>query len=281
MHDSLQDITPVILCGGAGRRLWPLSRRSRPKPFLHIRGRRTMLQQTAMRVKNAQPPVLVLSRTLIDQARHDLAEIGVIAPKIIAEPAMRNTAAALAAAALECHSGLILVLPSDHRIDEPDKLLKAIHQATPLARDGWVVSFGIRATRPDIAFGYIRRGSVFSKDAYRIDRFIEKPSRDIARMLLRSGTCDWNSGIFLLSSETALSELRRFEPDLLSTVEKSMLSAVRNDEVVYLGPEFSHAPALSFDIALMERTDKALVMPIDMGWDDLGTWSGLLRYALS
>ncbi len=280
-QDNLSDITPVVLCGGSGRRLRPLSRAGNPKPFLKVNGRRTMLQQTVLRMRGCAAPILILNRAMAGRAYADLSAVSVAAGGMILEPAGRNTAPALAAAASVLPSSLMLILPADHWVQTPEALLSAVARAVPLARDGWMVSFGMTPTRAESGFGYIRRGAVVHDGIYRIDRFIEKPPHAVARSLIRSGTCDWNSGMFLVSAETALAELRRFEPGLLCAVQKSVLAAEQDREAVFLGPQFADAPSMSIDVAIMERSDKTLVVPVETGWDDLGTWPGLLRRAFS
>lgn len=236
-----------------------------------------MLQQTALRMKHCAAPVLVLNQALAARARDDLAAVDISPAQMILEPAGRNTAAALAAAAIEQPAQLLLILPSDHWIGTPDVFIRAVSGAAQMAREGWIVAFGIRPTRPETGFGYIRRGAAMGDGIHRIDRFFEKPPRALARSLLRSGTCDWNSGMFLLSAETALAELRRFEPDLLAAVQETVHGARRAGNTLHLGPDFSTVPALSIDVAVMERSDKTLVVPVQMDWDDLGSWVSLLR----
>jgi mannose-1-phosphate guanylyltransferase len=280
------NIIPVILCGGLGRRLRPFSTPSCPKPFLKWRRGGSMLQKTILRVRNLAAPVLVLNAALSDRTKADMAEIGITPQSLILEPVGRNTAPALAAVSvLHDDSDILLILPSDHDIRNPDVLFDSIRRAAPFAAQGHIIAFGIRPRCIETGFGYIRRGAAMDDGLYRIERFIEKPPYDVARNLVQSGNCDWNSGMFLLSAKTARDELQRFESDLLSHVKDSVQSANRIQEggtdYIALGSEFASSPSRSIDIAIMERSDKTLVMPIDLIWSDLGTWPALLRRLIS
>lgn len=274
---QLEDIVPVVLCGGAGWRLRPLSRPDCPKPFLKIGSRYSMLQETLLRVRDCADPVLVLNSLLRRRAEDDLKGIGVTARHLILEPWGRNTAPALATAAATLGDDLILVLPSDHWIKNPDALMDAVRKAAPLARDGWIVSFGIRPRRANTGFGYIRRGPIIVDGIHHIDRFVEKPPRNMARIMVRSGTCDWNSGIFLLSASTAQRELSRFEPDMMNAAQDAVDHGVREGVILTLGARFESCAPLSIDTALMERSDKTLVVPVDLDWSDLGTWPAIVQ----
>lgn len=237
-----------------------------------------MLQETLLRVKPCAAPVLVVNQALEIRTVSEVSAINITPQKILLEPAGRNTAPALAAAALLLEEKLMLVLPSDHAIRNPDILLQAVEAAAPLAKQGRIICFGIKPRRPATGFGYIRRGPALSGDIFNVDEFIEKPPTHIAKALLRSGVCDWNSGIFLLSAETALAELERFEAGLLSCVENSVRGAGINDNLIRLSPVFAQAPSLSIDVALMERSEKTLVMPVELDWCDLGTWPAVLGH---
>jgi len=274
---SLETIVPVVLCGGAGWRLRPLSRPDCPKPFLRIGSRYSMLQETLMRVRDCAPPVLVLNALLRHRAEDDLKSIATTPRSLILEPWGRNTAPALASAAAMLDNDLMLVLPSDHWIKNPEALLSAVKKAVPLARDGWIISFGIRPRRANTGFGYIRRGPVMQDGIHRIDRFVEKPPRNVARIMVRSGTCDWNSGIFLLSAAIARQELARFEPEMMKAAASALTHGLRDGNCVTLGAGFETCAPLSIDTALMERSDKTLVVPVDLDWSDLGTWPAIVQ----
>lgn len=245
-----------------------------------------MLQKTILRVRDLAAPVLVLNAALCDRAKNDMTEIGAAARAIILEPVGRNTAPALAAASvLHDDSDILLILPSDHDIRNPDVLFDAIRRAAPFAAQGYIIAFGIRPRRVETGFGYIRRGAALNDGLYHIERFIEKPPYAVARDLVRNGHCDWNSGMFLLSAKTARDEMNRFEPGLLNHVKDSIQSARRTQagrtDIIALGPEFASSLSCSIDIAIMERSDKTLVMPIDLNWSDLGTWPALFRRLIS
>lgn len=273
----LDNIVPVVLCGGAGWRLRPLSRPGCPKPFLKIGSRYSMLQETLLRVRDCADPVLVLNALLCGRAEGDLKSINIKPRNLILETWGRNTAPALASAAAMLGNDLMLVLPSDHWIKNPDALMAAVEKAAPLARDGWIISFGIRPRHANTGFGYIRRGPVIIDGVHRIDRFVEKPSRNIARIMVRSGTCDWNSGIFLLSASTAREELKKFEPDMMNAAQDAVDHGVRDGVCLTLGTRFEACVPLSIDTALMERSDKTLVVPVDLDWSDLGTWPAIVQ----
>ena len=245
-----------------------------------------MLQKTMLRVRALAAPVLVLNAALCERTKGDMAEIGITPRSLILEPVGRNTAPALAAVSiLHDDSDILLILPSDHDIRNPDVLFDAIRRAAPFAAQGHIIAFGIRPRRVETGFGYIRHGTAMGDGLYHIERFIEKPPYDVARNLVQSGQCDWNSGMFLLSAKTARDELERFESDLLNHVKDSVQFASRTQDgainSIALGPEFASSPSRSIDIAIMERSDKTLVMPIDLIWSDLGTWPALLRRLIS
>ena len=235
-----------------------------------------MLQKTLLRAQDCAHPVLVANAALKSRLLRQTEETGVAPQAIILEPAGRNTAPALAAAAILYPDELLLILPCDHAIRNPEALLQAVRLGKHHARQGWIVAFGIRPRYAETGFGYIRRGSCVADGVYRIDRFLEKPAKDIACSLVRSGTCDWNSGMFLLSGRTAQAELERFEPDLLDIVRRAVEGGEKSDALL-LAPEFANAPKLSIDIALMERSDKTLMIPVDLDWSDLGSFKALFQ----
>lgn len=241
-----------------------------------------MLQKTLLRVRPLAAPVLILNAALHPRAQKDMAEIGIVPAQIILEPVGRNTAPALAAASvLHNDDDLLLILPSDHDIRNPETLWAAVDRAAPFAAQGSIIAFGIRPRRVETGFGYIRRGGVVADGLYHIDRFIEKPPYAVAKTLIDGGDCDWNSGIFLLSAHTARTQIEYFEPAMMASVKRAAQSAHRTHNatthIIALGDEFSNAPARSIDVAIMEHSTKTLVMPIALNWSDLGTWPALLR----
>ena len=278
MLPELAGVQPVILAGGAGRRLWPLSRPARPKPFLRIApGGRSLLQATALRVAGMLPPLVVGAAVHRDMILDDLAGVGVKPGRLLLEPTGRGTAPALAAAAHLCaHTGdpLLLVLPSDHRIKDEAAFLAAVARGVPYARDGAIVTFGMMIRRAETRYGYIRRGAALAGGAAQIDGFVEKPDAARARNFLRDGRHDWNSGMFLLSARTALAVL---PPAVTAAVQAAVSrAAARQESVVLDAGAWAECPSVSIDHGVMEHTDRGVVVPAAMGWTDVGTWPALL-----
>lgn len=279
-------VIPVILSGGTGSRLWPLSRRSFPKQLLALTGQRTLLQEAALRTAGSDlfgPPIIVANVEHRFVIAEQLREIGVEAARIVLEPVGRNTAPAVAAAAMiatETDSeALILVMPSDHVITDREAFLAAVAAGRDAAAAGSMVLFGMRPSRAETGYGYIRPGTGGDGPVRNVEAFVEKPDAETAERYLASGYL-WNSGIFLLPAAGVLSALDEYAPDLVQAVRsavarsRSDLDFLRLDEAA-----FSAAPSISIDRAVMERTDKAAVLPADFGWSDAGTWTGL--WALS
>jgi mannose-1-phosphate guanylyltransferase/mannose-6-phosphate isomerase len=282
MSPDLAAVQPVILAGGAGRRLWPLSRPGRPKPFLRIApGGRTLLQATVLRVAGMLSPLVVGAVAHRDMILADFAGIGVRPGRLLLEPAGRGTAPALAAAAYLCAHGcgegddpLLLVLPSDHRIDDGAAFLAAVERGIPHARDGAIVTFGMTIRRAETRYGYIRRGAALAGGAAKIDGFVEKPIAARARDFRRDGRHEWNSGIFLMRARTALAVL----PPAVATAVQAAVSraAARQESVLLDAAAWAGCPLISIDRGIMEQTDRGVVVPAEMGWTDVGTWPALL-----
>jgi mannose-1-phosphate guanylyltransferase/mannose-1-phosphate guanylyltransferase/mannose-6-phosphate isomerase len=252
---SALPIRPVILSGGAGTRLWPLSRADRPKQFLALTGEESLLKATARRAAPWGQPIVVAGREQALAVRGEVPDA-----RLVLEPAARGTAAAVALAALAAAEGeLLLVMPSDHHIEDEAAFGEAVARAEPLARQGWLVTFGITPDRPETGYGYIRRGEALAPGAYRAARFAEKPDRDTAAAWLAEGGWDWNAGIFLFARDSLLDALREHAPDLLPAVEG----------------DFEAAPATSIDRAVMEKAARVAVVPVAMGWSDVGSWDAL------
>lgn len=273
-------IVPVILSGGSGTRLWPLSRRDRPKQLIAIAGEHSLLQDTALRVRDPElfgPPVIVTGADFADRIAAQLDEIGTAPARLIIEPAPRNTAAAIALAALVLDpDDILLVLPSDHLVKEPDRFLLAVEAALPLARAGMLVTFGIEPDRPETGYGYIKRGEEIGSGQFRAERFVEKPELATAQAYLAEGGYLWNGGIFLFCADVYLDALEAFAPDILSAARSSI--AAQRAEGVRIWPDargFGRAPARSIDHAVMERSDQVAVVPVAMGWSDVGSWEAL------
>ncbi len=278
------DIVPVILSGGAGQRLWPLSRQQYPKQFLDLAGDESMLQDTVRRVSGGgfAPAMFICN----DEHRFLVAEqaraIDYAPRAIVLEPEGRNTAPAAALAALilagDDPDRLMLLAPSDHVIEDTAAFLAAVTAARPAAEAGRFVTFGIRPTRPATGYGYIRAGLPLDgmPGCVDIDRFAEKPDRETAETYLADGGYYWNAGIFLFKAGAYLEALEKLRPDILDACRKSV--AAGRDDIDFFRPDpaaFAACPSQSIDYAVMEHTEKGAMVPVDMGWNDLGSWDAL------
>jgi mannose-1-phosphate guanylyltransferase/mannose-6-phosphate isomerase len=281
-------IYPVILSGGAGTRLWPISRRDFPKQFIPLLNEKSPLQDTALRVSGEghSSPSVICSAAHRFLVAEQMAQIGVHPKNIILEPVGRNTCPAAAVAALMVRDleprGLVLLLPSDHLVEEPDAFRRAIERAKSIAEKGYLVTFGVKPTQPETGYGYIKVGSELSDGGggHHVDRFTEKPTPPQASEYLASGDYAWNSGIFLFRADRMLEELGRHAPDVLTAAVGSWEKALTDLDFVRLaGEAFETAPSISLDYAIMEKTDCAAVIPVEMGWSDLGTWDALWAIA--
>ncbi|ATE66736.1 mannose-1-phosphate guanylyltransferase/mannose-6-phosphate isomerase [Rhizorhabdus dicambivorans] len=271
-------ITPVILSGGSGTRLWPLSRSKKPKQLLALTGERTMLQMTAARcIDRARfgAPIIVTNALHATEIAAQLAEEKPAA--IMLEPAGRNTAPAIALAALESAPATpLLVMPSDHVIEDCPAFLAAIEKAMPLVEAGWLVTFGITPDKPETGYGYIRRGESVAPGVHKVDAFIEKPNLARAQAYLAEGSYSWNGGIFLFRADAYLAALERFEPEMLAAVRASLDAAAREGAMVIPAAEaFLSSRSESIDYAVMEKAERVAVVPVDMGWSDVGSWDAL------
>ena len=277
-------IYPVILSGGAGTRLWPLSRAVLPKQLLPLVSDQTMLQETVLRLAGGADfaaPLIVCGNEHRFLVAEQLREIGVAPLGILLEPAGRNTAPAVAAAAQYLRAvdpeALMLVLPADHVITDVAAFHAAIAGAAALAAGGALATFGVVPTAPETGYGYIHRGpAVGGGVAYQVDRFVEKPELDKARAFLDDGGYYWNSGMFLFRAERYLSELAGFAPAIAASAETAVQKAYRDMDFCRLDEAaFAASPSDSIDYAVMERTAHAVVVPADIGWSDVGSWSAL------
>ena len=273
-------LQPVLLSGGSGTRLWPLSREAYPKQFLPLAGEHTMLQDTWLRVAPlaAAAPIVVANEEHRFLAAEQLRLVGVEHADIVLEPVGRNTAPAIAAAALQAMAGggdpLLLVLPSDHVVRDPAAFRAAVEQALPAAAEGALVTFGIVPSAPETGFGYIQAEP--GDGVRKVQRFVEKPDAATAQSYLQAGGYYWNSGMFLLRASRYLDELARFRPDILSAVRAAFDAATRDGDFIRLDKDtFAASPSDSIDYAVMEKTSDARVLPVDIGWNDVGSWSAL------
>jgi mannose-1-phosphate guanylyltransferase/mannose-1-phosphate guanylyltransferase/mannose-6-phosphate isomerase len=277
-------ITPVILSGGSGTRLWPLSRSLRPKQLLSLTHDMTMLQQTVGRTAaqdDFAAPVIVANLIHADEIEIQLAAAGVTPGALILEPAARNTAPAIALAALAVEpDAILLVMPSDHVITDVEAFHAAVARAVPLVEAGWLVTFGITPTAPETGYGYIRRGEEIAPGVERVERFVEKPDVETATGYLAEGCYSWNGGIFLFSASSYVEALETHAPGIAAAAKAAMAGASR--EGARINPEaraFGASPSDSIDYAVMEKADRVAVVPVDMGWSDVGSWDALHELA--
>jgi len=288
-------IQPVILSGGAGSRLWPFSRQAYPKQFLPLSGDKTLLQETLLRTNNLTAEgvsVTSFSSLIVCNESHrflvaeQLRQIGEEAKAIILEPQGRNTAPALTLAAhLATEKDLdpiLVVMPSDHLIKDQMVFRDRVIHAAKLAQDGYVVTFGIVPDKPETGFGYIRKGSRFDDATFLLDTFVEKPDQETAETYLQSGEYLWNSGIFVMRSSIWLEEIRRQRFDIAEYCDRAVNQGEREGDFYRIDENmFELCPSDSIDYAVMENlaaghtTQKAVVLPLDAGWSDLGSWSAI------
>lgn len=275
---------PVVLSGGVGSRLWPMSRGMYPKQLLPlVSENETMLQQTVMRVSNAtdiENLVIVCNQEHRFMVGEQLGQIGISKPSVILEPEGKNTAPALALAAfhvLKNHGDqVMLVMPADHVIENTELFCKAVDLAKESASQGNLVTFGVEPTNPEIGYGYIKAGRQLGPDVYKIDEFKEKPNQEIAESYVKSGIYYWNSGIFAFKVSTYLNELKNFSPEIYEACNSSYKGSIEDLDFIRIDEEkFKKSPSESIDIAVLERTVKSAVIPINVGWNDIGSWSAL------
>ena len=275
-------LIPVILSGGAGTRLWPLSREMYPKQLLALTGKHTMLQDTVARlggIPGALAPIVVCNDAHRFTVAEQIRALGVKPSAILLEPVGRNTAPAVALAALSAQRidahAVIIVAPADHVIRDARTFQKAAETAVGLAEHGKLVTFGIVAHAPETGYGYIQRGEG-PGPAYPVAKFVEKPPLDVATQFVASGDYFWNSGMFVFSAARFLAELGKFAPDILEASQAAMRAAQSDLDFVRIDPtEFGKCRSESIDYAVMERTSEAVVLPLDAGWSDVGSWSSL------
>ncbi len=275
-------LVPVLLAGGSGTRLWPLSRQLYPKQLLAlVHPRETLLQATWKRLAGLESAMtLVLCNEehrfiVADQLR----QLGALA-RIVLEPVARNTAPAAAVAALvaSCQDpeAVLLVLPADHAVEDPHAFQESVRQGLALACAGYLVTFGVPPTRPETGYGYIQRGSALPEGGFRVERFVEKPDLATAQQYVESGAYWWNAGMFLLRADVLLAEMERFVPEIIAACRAALGTSCQDLDFLRLEKEpFAQNPDISLDYAVMERTDRAAVLPLATGWSDLGSWDAL------
>ena len=276
-------LIPLVLSGGSGTRLWPVSRKNLPKQFLSLMGQGTLFQQTVARTRllpDVASPIVVASEDHRFLVAEQLLESGIQDATIVLEPLPRNTAPAIALGALQAvgqdPEALLLVLPADHLIGDEDSFRDAVEQALPAARDNWLVTFGIRPDRPETGFGYIRRGDAIGGHAYKVAEFVEKPALETAQGYIEHGGYDWNSGMFLFQAARFLDELAAHAPVMLQAVRAAHASAKADLDFVRVDADaFAQVPENSIDYAVMEKTRHAAVIPVSCAWSDIGSWSAL------
>ena len=276
----MAQLQPVLLSGGSGTRLWPLSREAYPKQFLPLAGDDTMVQATWRRVEALADlaPIVVANEEHRFLVAEQLRQVGAPVPAILLEPVGRNTAPAIAAAALQAMAGgadpLLLVLPSDHVVRDVAGFQRAVREASSAAEAGALVTFGIVPDAPETGFGYIQAEA--GDGLRQVLRFVEKPDAATARSYLDAGGYYWNSGMFLFRASRYLEELARFRPDIVDAVRAAHATARHDGDFVRLDKDaFSACPSDSIDYAVMEKTADAMVLPVDIGWNDVGSWSAL------
>lgn len=277
-------IYPIIMAGGSGSRLWPLSRGLYPKQFLKLDGDYTMLQQTIQRLNNLQcdNPLIICNEEHRFIVAEQLRSMNKLSNNIILEPVGRNTAPAVALAAMSAlqrdDDPILLVLAADHVIKNIPAFERSVQQAIQLAEGGQLVTFGIVPVAPETGYGYIRRGSLVtgSDQAYAVAQFVEKPNLETAERYLASGEFYWNSGMFMFKASRYLDELKKFRSDIYTACSEALSKQVPDMSFIRVDREhFEACPDDSIDYAVMEKTDSAVVVPMDAGWNDVGSWSSL------
>jgi mannose-1-phosphate guanylyltransferase / mannose-6-phosphate isomerase len=285
----MTSIVPVILSGGAGSRLWPLSTHAMPKQFHALYGSQTMFAATLSRVRSGQEvdfesPIIVCGVHHEVPVRSELLKANITGARMVLEPVARNTAPALAVAALlqaqSNPNALMLVVPADHVITKPEELHKACLEAQAAALSDKIVTFAIKPLGPETGYGYIKSGERLSGNVFGVDSFREKPDLATAQTYVDEGCYSWNAGIFYFKANALIRELSLYAPKVLEHARKSLALAKRQDDVITLDPDaFSQSPSISVDYAVIETTKNAAVVPVDMGWSDVGSFATLWKLA--
>lgn len=274
----ISKITPVILTGGSGTRLWPMSRKATPKQFLALTGEKAMLAETMARAagEGFAPPLLVGGAAQEEALRR-------LAPhaQLILEPAARNTAPAIALAAFRLDPETpMLVMPSDHVIADTAAFRTAIDMAAGLARQGWLVTFGIAPAGPETGYGYIRQGAPLGGTGYMVESFVEKPDAETARTYIDQGSYHWNGGIFLFTAGRYLEAVEAHAPEMAAAARRAVEAGTEDGAAFRPDVDaFAACPSDSIDYAVMEKAERVAVVPVDMGWSDVGSWDALYEIA--
>jgi len=280
-------IVPIILSGGSGTRLWPVSRKSFPKQFWPLISEHSLLAETAGRAHGPgfTAPIVVTNQEHRFIVAEQLRDAGIKGPQILLEPAGRNSAPAIAAAALLAAEtdpeAVLWIMAADAAISDLAALSQAVTAAAAAARAGHIVTFGMRPTAPETGYGYIAQGPALPglPGVFKVNRFIEKPNAGVAATLIEDAGNLWNSGMFMFTAATMLAEMERLAPDILVAVRAAMEARLTDLDFVRLGPAFETAPDISIDYAIAEKTSKAAVIPADIGWSDVGSWSAIAEIA--
>ena len=274
---------PVILSGGSGTRMWPSSRHNLPKQFLALVGEQSLYQETVLRaagLPGAQSPVTVCSDDHRFMVGEQLQEIGQSSGGILLEPVARNTAPAIALAALHVLAsdpdGMLLVMPADHLIEDESAFREAVDHALALAQQDWLVTFGITPDYAETGYGYVQRGDALGEAGFRVASFVEKPDLETAGKYVAEGSYAWNSGMFLFRAQRYLDELGTHAPEILAAAREACARATADLDFIRMDADaFSASPSDSIDYAVMEKTDRAAMVPVSCGWSDIGSWSSL------
>ena len=275
-------ITPVILSGGSGTRLWPLSRNQLPKQFINLIGDISPFQETILRLPDkVSNPLIICNEVHRFLAAEQLRQINLEPDAILLEPVGKNTAPAIALAALKLlknnQDPVLLVLPADHNIKDENSFHESISIAETLAKKNKLITFGVFPRKAETGYGYIKVKSNIKKKYYEIESFIEKPNKKNAKKFLSDGNYLWNSGIYMFKASVYLKELEKYEPKILSICKKSLLKEHKDMDFLRIdNNEFSKCPSISIDYAIMERTRNALLVGLDANWSDIGSWESLM-----
>ena len=281
MTHAQSPVIPVILSGGSGTRLWPLSRKQYPKQLLNLTGGElTMLQETAKRVSHLSTPIVVCNQDHRFMVAEQLSALSDVPPDIILEPVARNTAPAIAVAALQAmktdEEAVIAVFPADHVIENKKTFHQALNIAISAAQQGDLVTFGINPTKPETGYGYIKVENQGNEGVMPVAGFVEKPDLDTVKAYLAGGDHYWNSGMFVFKAKAYLQALAQFNPHMSTSCQKALDNANRDLDFIRLDKiSFAECPDDSIDYAVMERADNVKVVPMDAGWSDVGSWSSL------